>query len=223
MSRDSKMVAYTWITAEGRCELRTIPLETSSPGQPRRLFYSGDVEYVVPFDWSPDGTQIAVGLEHRDGPRIGLVSAIDGSLRVLKSARGDPSKMFFSPDGRNLAYDLPADGNAGQRDVFVMAVDGSRDVAAVAHPSNDTLAGWSPDGKHLLFLSDRAGSRGLWNQPVVDGKPQDAAVPIKADLGSSSHSFGITASGSLYVRTRLQGENEIWVLENFLPKTAAVR
>jgi Tol biopolymer transport system component len=137
--------------------------------------------------------------------------------------------MSFSPDGKYLAYDLAADGKkgSGPRDVFVAAVDGSREIAAVVHPSDDTLAGWSPDGNHLLFLSDRNGTRGLWSQAVVDGRPQGAAALIKADLGSS-RSMGITKSGALYLffsvsYTTGQAKDEVWVLENFLPKARAAR
>jgi Tol biopolymer transport system component len=114
--------------------------------------------------------------------------------------------MSFSPDGKYLAYDSLADDNSAQRGVFVLTVDGSREIAAVAHPSDNRLAGWSPDGKHLLFLSDRTGSPGLWSQAVVDGSPQGAAALIKADLGSS-RSLGITASGALYVATIIESSD----------------
>jgi len=207
ISRDSKMVAYAWEIFEGNSELRTIPLQTSSPGQPRRLFRSGDSD-VYPFDWSPDGTRIAVKLIREDGTRqMGLVSTADGSLKVLKSVDWPgPTKISFSPDGKYLAYDWAADNNSEQRDVFVMAVDGSREIAAVAHPSHNSLAGWSPDGKHLLFFSDRTGSSGLWSQAVVDGRPQGAAALIKADLGSA-RPLGITASGALYLSSRVEGSD----------------
>ncbi len=211
ISRDSKMVAYAWGTWEGNFELRTLPLQTSSPGQPRRLFRSEDVREPYPHAWSPDGTQIAVRVGRVDGTaQIGLVSTADGSLKVLKSVDWRVpynTMMSFSPDGKYLAYDLAADNNSEQRDVFVMAVDGSRETAAVAHPSHNRLAGWSPDGKHLLFFSDRTGSGGLWSQAVVDGRPQGAAALIKADLGSSARAIGMTASGALYVSSSVEGSD----------------
>ena len=77
--------------------------------------------------------------------QIGLVSTDDGSLRVLKSVdwRG-PTHMFFSPDGKYLGFDF-------QSDVFVLAIDGSREIPAVVYPSDDTMVGWSPDGTRLLL------------------------------------------------------------------------
>ena len=39
-----------------------------------------------PHDWSPDGSFVAVSLERADSTmQIGVVSVVDGSLRVLKS------------------------------------------------------------------------------------------------------------------------------------------
>ena len=73
--------------------------------------------------------------------------------------------MFFSPDGQFVAYDLPSADAGNQRDVYVMAVDGSREIPAVIDPNQDIVMGWSPDGKFLLFASDRSGSMSLWALP----------------------------------------------------------
>src|SRR6266568_4537335 len=93
--------------------------------------------------------------------------------RIPIDLRG-PSKIFFSPDGKYIAYDLPTNDSADRRDVFVMAIDGSRETVAVAHPSNNIIMGWSPDGHFLLFSSDRTGSAALWALPLAVGKPQGA-------------------------------------------------
>lgn len=60
--------------------------------------------------------------------------------------------MAFSPDGRYLAYDLAAGEKTSQWDIYVLAVDGSREVPAEVHPADDTLPGWTPDGSRLLFV-----------------------------------------------------------------------
>jgi Tol biopolymer transport system component len=168
--------------------------------------------------------------DRRGSVRIGLVSTVNGELKVLKTADARVpvnAKMSFSPDGKYLAYDLTHADNSAHGDVMVMAVDGSRDTPVVAHPSYNALAGWSPDGKHILFFSDRTGSRGLWSQAIVEGRPEGAATLIKADAGSSSKSIGVTASGALYVLsspvTTSGTRQEIWVMENFLPKARAAR
>jgi Tol biopolymer transport system component len=142
-------------------------------------------------------------LEHT--AQIGLVSVVDGALRVLKSVdwRG-ASKLAFSPDGKYLAYDLSANADSEQREIHLMAIDGSRETT-MAQPANDRVLGWSPDGRRLLFASDRSGLSGVWAQPVSDGKPQGAPELIKTNINPGS--LGLTRSGALYYSVRASGRD----------------
>ena len=205
MSRDGAQVAYKRYNDETlRAELRVASSQGGSGTPTRVLFASDDVIDVVPMDWSPDGKTIAVSLRRGDQTaQIGLVTVPDGSLRVLKSVdwRG-PTRIFFSPSGRHIGLDLPASDTSDQRDVFVLAVDGSREAAAVRHPSQDIMMGWTPDGGYLLFASDRQeGSMGLWALPMVDGKPRGTPELVKSSIGTG-WSLGVTSSGALYMGSR---------------------
>ena len=198
-SRDGKQLAYSWLNGKNRYELRIIGLQGASVPEFRRLYDNEDVNYVSPDDWSPDGKWLAVQLHRKDRTKqIGLVATQDGSVRVLKSVdwRG-ATRLCFSPDGKYLAFDLPASDTTEQRDVFVLAIDGSGEIPAVVHPSQDALLGWSPDGKRLLFASDRCGSTGLWSLAFADGRPQGTPELLKPEIGR--HEFmGVTTSGALY-------------------------
>jgi len=200
ISRDGKHLAYAWLNDKDRYELRIVGVQGTGIPQSRRLFGNEDIGNISPYDWSPDGKWIAVSVHRKDGTaQIGLVAAQDGALRVLKSVdwRG-PTKIFFSPDSKYIAYDLSASDTSEERDVFVMRIDGSRETAAVIHPSQNVIMGWSPDGAHLLFASDRTRSIALWKLSFVEGKPQGAPEMVKPDIGSS-YSLGLSASGALYV------------------------
>jgi Tol biopolymer transport system component len=107
--------------------------------------------------------------------------------------------MFFSPDSAYLAYDLPSSDTTKLRDIFVMAVDGSREIPAVVDPNQDLLLGWSPDGGQILFASDRTGAMGLWSLPFRGGKPAGSAKLVKPDIGKFETSMGLSASGALYL------------------------
>jgi len=208
ISRNGKQVAYSWYNIKGDNELRVTSLEGTSLPQSRLLFANEDLRWVAPFDWSPDGNWIAVQLERQDRTRqMGLISVRDGSLRVLKSAEWQgATKLFFSPDGKYLAFDAPVgESRNDQRDVFLLAVDGSREVPAVVGPSNDTMMGWSPDGKYLLFASDRGASVGLWAAPIAEGRPQGTPELMKPEI--SRFSLGVSASGSLYTHVILSGRD----------------
>jgi Tol biopolymer transport system component len=115
---------------------------------------------------------------------------------VLKQADG-ASKVLFSPDGRYLAYDARISRRpASDRDVFILAVDGGRETRVAASPGRDVMMSWSPDGKTLLFASDRTGSMALWGVPVADGKAGGTAVLLRT--GIQAGSLGVTAAGVLF-------------------------
>ena len=207
ISRDTKQVAYNWNSNQ----LRVASLEGSGPLHSRLLAAIEDVLWFQIFDWSPDGTWIAVQLTRPDNTsQLGLISAGDGTLRVLKSSQWlGATQVFFSPDGKYLGFDLPAgESNTSQRDVFILAVDGTREVRAVEGSSDDTLMGWSPDGKYLLFATDRAGSVGLWAVAIVDGRPHGTPELIKPDI--PRRALGVTSSGRLYTGVFL-GDRDIRV------------
>lgn len=199
ISRDGTQVAYSWGTYT-QCEIRVASLQLDGVPASRKLFESEDVEFISPMDWSPDGKWIAVRIQRKDHTgQVGLVAVQDGSLRVLKSVdwRG-PTKVLFSPDGRDLAFDLPVSESSDQRDVLILAADGTREIAAVVHAGNNVVMGWLPDGRHLLFASDRSGSMGLWALAFSERRPQGTPQLIKANIGSAA-SLGVTTAGSLYL------------------------
>jgi Tol biopolymer transport system component len=201
-SPDGKQVAYGWRTYSPRTvnDLRIISLDGTGVPQPRRLITSDEVSYYEPTDWSRDGRWLAVTIELKDlTKQIALISVADSAVRVLKTVgwRG-PGRIFFSSDSKYVAYSLPVNDDDGQRDVFVMTVDGGREVPLIQNPANDVVMGWSPDGRHLIFGSDRTGSMGLWAVPVKDGRATASALLLKPNTGLVSP-VGIAASGALYV------------------------
>ncbi len=201
ISPDGKQVAYGWQANDK--DIRVMSLGATSKTEPKRLVtFAGDtVRFLGVRDWSPDGKSLAIWLQRTDGTsQIGIASVADGAFRILKTTdwRG-ADRMAFSADGKYLAYDLPANDSNDQRDVFVLSVDGSSEAAVVVNAADDQVVGWSPDGKHLLFTTDRTGSNALWAVPVANGKPQGPADLLKADIGPASYPLGLTKSGALFV------------------------
>lgn len=198
VSPDGRKVAFGWFNGT-RYDLRLLDAGVTGPTTPRVLYHNEDVEYVQPFDWSPDGTRIAVQLKRKDGAgQIGLVSVADGALVTLKSFpwNDDSIHMAFSPDGRALAYDQPTAEDPGERDVYVLAVDGSREVQAAAHRRNDEMVGWSVDGTRLLFASDRTGSPQLWAQSMAGLEVKGAPRVVPSEFRGKT--MGVTREGALY-------------------------
>ena len=202
-SPDGKQVAYSWINKNGRYDLRVISSNSPAVRTPRVLCDNEEIGWIGPYSWSQDGKWIAVQLQRTDRTaQIGLVAPGDGSLRILKSVDWRGSlKMSFSPDSRYLAYDLPVGEGSEQRDVFVLAVDGSSEIRAVTNSAEALVVGWSPDGKNLLFASDRTGKTAVYALPFDGGKTHGDARLLVSDIGQAEV-IGILRNGTLYYGVR---------------------
>jgi Tol biopolymer transport system component len=106
--------------------------------------------------------------------------------------------LSMSPDGRHVVYDFPADEPAGGYDIFSLTVDDRQATPLIAHPANDFVLSWAPDGGSILFTSDRTGHWGMWMQAVdQDGQPLGRAKLVKKDTGWI-RPLGFTRAGSFY-------------------------
>ena len=197
ISPDGRQVAYGWSNKDDFCDLRLIGVDGSKP---RVLYGDRHLDWIQPAGWSPDGKHILATFFGKDGTnQIVFVSVADGSARVLKMLGWRmPLKPALSPDGRYVAYDFRPQEDSSQRDISLLSTDGKRETALIEHPANDLCPVWTPDGKRILFSSDRTGSLGAWVIQVADGKPQGPAELVKQDLGKRILPMGITREGSLY-------------------------
>jgi len=194
-SPDGQRIAYAWVNSDNHFELRVVRLDG---GAPRMVYRNEEIAYLQPFAWSPDGRSVLAVLSRRGSGQAATISVADGTVRIIKSfTRGSPSGFTYSPDGRWVLYDYPPSEDGPQRDLFLLAADGSREVPLVQSPADDRVLGWAPDGRHVLFLSDRAGTRGAWMIGVAAGRPQGDPVLVKPDLWRSGP-VGFTRDGKLY-------------------------
>lgn len=182
-SPDGKHLAYSWFSDKDRGhQLRVIGVD----GTGMRVLVppTEDVRYIAAETWSPDGRHIAATIFRRDrSSQIALVDASTGAINVLRTNDWrHPIVVGFSRDGRYLAYDFQPDENGGQRDIYVMPVDASRETRVVSGPANDVLMGWLPDGSGILFYSDRAQTQGVWKQYIRDGRPSGEPQLVRADV-----------------------------------------
>ncbi len=195
-SPDGMQIAYAWCN-EGPWEVRIVGLDGSAP----RVLYRSEGKYIHLHAWSQDGKSILVVLEKPyEANEIALVSVTDGSVRVLRSQMKLPCWHWvrFSPDGRYVVYARPVKEHNGARDIFLLAADGSgEEIPLVEHPADDYGPTWAPDGKSMVFVSDRSGTYDAWLMRMADGKPVGEPQIIKRDTGPM-HPMGFTRAGSLY-------------------------
>jgi len=78
-------------------------------------------------------------------------------------------RAAWSPTGRRLAVDFRDRNRTGEKsDVLIMNADGSNpsNFTAAWPDSYEGAACWSPDGRFILFASDRTGNFDIWYSPV---------------------------------------------------------
>jgi len=180
----------------------------------RRRQDCGRPSIFASIDWSPDGNQILALLSRTDQFQIVLVPAAQGSVRVLKEWPPNKrwtGKLSFSPDGRYIVYD-PSGGVNSSHDILLLSSAGGEETPLIQHPADDWSPVWTPDGKKVVFASDRTGTTGLWAIGVADGKPQGPPELVKPDIGRLDRLMGFTRQGSLYYAVE-GGIQDVYVAE----------
>jgi Tol biopolymer transport system component len=214
LSPDGKQIAYDWFNKDYSWDFRIVAIDGSTPRVLYRGSASGD-DFVVPAGWTPDGKHFAAFITKAGGKgELDLISTTDGSLRVLKTlSRSDgghnPGLPRLSPDGRYIVTDIRRDPASKQSDLELFDVETKQTIPLVQHPSNNSAPIWTPDGKNILFVSDRTGSLGFWLQAVANGKPRGAPELIKAEVGRV-RPMGFTKTGSFYYGLDT-GMNDVYV------------
>jgi Tol biopolymer transport system component len=132
--------------------------------------------------WSPDGSRLVVSTERIVDPmsrqataELWLVDVATGETERLYA--GDAVQPEWSPDGRRIAF-WSVEGNAGQRDLATIAVEGGERVAVTNDVPVDWRPVWAPDSQSLLFVSDRGGTMNVWRVPIDPDTGGAAGEPV---------------------------------------------
>jgi Tol biopolymer transport system component len=218
ISPDGTQVAYSWWDSSQpsnksfQYEIRILPLQGAQIVTPRTVL-KYDEGTIRPFGWSPDAKRLYLERRLADGTtQLAVLSIGDGSVRVLKSMGWMGVQARLSPDGRYIAYDPPTGDGAPAADIAILATDGSTDNVIVRHPARDFSPLWAPDGRSIIFLSDRTGRISLWSIPVANGKAAGEPVLVKADAGQILPK-AITNAGALYYEIGEGGARNVYVAE----------
>lgn len=195
-SPDSREISYVWYIGDKAVEIRIIGLNGAKP---RTLYSPGEGGWTEVCDWSPDGKEILAYAGEKDKkPQLVAISVADGSLRPLE-IRGNrwPGNPRFSPDGRYIVYHSEQAEKTTDRDIFLLKSDGTEDFPLVEHSADDYAIGWTPDGKGVLFGSDRTGTFDLWFLPVAEGRVLGNPQFVRSNIGRVN-GLRITEQGSYY-------------------------
>jgi Tol biopolymer transport system component len=175
-------------------------MQNQPDGKSRVLIDNPEYTGYTAVAWFPDGKSVLVVITKRDNSyQFARVSVPDGAVTVLKPLeRGLPSGPKLSPDGRYIVYSTatvrPAQPN---EHIYVLAADGSSETEIVKTTGRNRNPVWTPDGKHILFTSDRSGKFDLWSIAVQNGKAAGEPSLVSTDLPRTMSAIGIRG-GSYY-------------------------
>ena len=112
----------------------------------------------------------------------------------------------FSPDGNRIAIGLL---NQGTADIWMYDLRSQTLGRITTEGDVNDRAEWSPDGKRIIFRSNRGGPLALWSQPA-DGTGK--AELVLRDPAAEIWEGVPTADGkSMIYRTGTIGTADIWI------------
>ena len=146
--------------------------------------------------------------------RIMKVDTETGHKEEVYRSTQQINRLDISPDGKLLAFLEMADGT-----LKVMPSKGGQAKVVFKFDRGwSTSLAWTPDGKYLVFSKipegeNKTGRIELWRIPSEGGKPEKLPLVAKG-----MENVRIHPDGKRIAFNTFEVNNEVWVMENFLPK-----
>ncbi|WP_276479954.1 amidohydrolase family protein [Paraflavitalea pollutisoli] len=106
-----------------------------------------------------------------------------------------------SPDGQTIAFDLMGD-------IYTVPITGGKATRITRGLAFDTHPRYSPDGKKLLFTSDRSGSENIW---YIDREKEDT-VQVTKDQDQNFPGAAWTPDGNYIIAARGRLDVKLWMM-----------
>jgi TolB protein len=159
-SPDGSRLALT-LSKDGNPEIYVLTLAT---GVMRRLTRHAGIDTDP--SWAPTGQQLAFVSDRGGSPAIYVMDTEGANVRQITSG-GFHTQPRWSPKGDVIVYTA----RQGPHDLWAMNPDGSNPRRLTSGAGNNQGAGWAPNGRHLVFQSDRLGRWQLFTM-LADGTEQ---------------------------------------------------
>ncbi len=145
-----------------------------------------DVKEAHCLSWSPDGSQIAF---------------VSGNLPFLFSSMDIPQAAGWSTIG-----------NKAPSSIHILSLSKRSTVRVTSDDYLNVSPIWTPDGKHLLFISNRGGARDIYSMPLSSsGEPK--ASPSRLTTGLDAHTISISKDGQKLIYSVFNHTENIWSIQ----------
>jgi Tol biopolymer transport system component len=168
--------------------------------------------------WTQDGKSLVVaGAEEGQPSALSVVVVDTGAARRIttpaKETPGDFSPEV-SPDGATVAFVRATDSeNREGADIWLCDLSGGGVRRLTFDDHMIRGIAWTPDGRELVYSSDRGSGWRLWRLPAYGGTPRDLLI-----AGHQAQFPALSRDGRLLFTERA-AESSIWRVELGVPGT----
>jgi Tol biopolymer transport system component len=206
-SPDGSLVAYEWYNdSTGLEEVRVVGMDGSRPRSIMRGVHGAS---LWPDTWTPDGKGVVTIVDDTAGGRIVQIAPIEGGdVKTLPLARTSlrPMGFTFSPDGRYLAYATARETSSARTDIYLLDTASGQSHILVKSDAPSQPVAWR--NNRLVFVSERAGTPGIWYIGVTRGKANGDPVLVRGEVWGLNH-LRLTDSGKYYY-TVSAGDRDVY-------------
>jgi TolB protein len=152
-------------------------------------YYYSEFDHEINPAWSPDGREI-IFVSNR-----GQLYGTGGIWRTESQAGSQPreirqeetewkAKPEFSPDGKRIVYSSYSGRQWLQ--LWELTAEGGDPIPVSFGEYDNVFPRWSPDGRHIAFISNRSGTTSLWIQDALGGAQRQLAAKTRHYLRPAS-------------------------------------
>src|SRR5262245_19732893 len=202
-SPDGRQVAFVRVISAVVGEVYLVSMDG---GEGKRLTFDGAGASTLA--WTPNGREIVFSSRHGGKSRLFRIPIEGGAPEWLAATGSDAHYPAFSREGNRLAWRQ----NTVDTDIFRLAIK-----AETSSPLADLIVStaleasprYSPDGKRIVFVSNRSGSDEIW----VCGSEGENPVRLTSFRGPLAGSPSWSPDGKQIVfDSRPEGNADLYVV-----------
>lgn len=183
--------------------------------------------FSVSPSWSPDDRRVAFG----GAEGLYVMGSENAGPPTLVAPAPEVHSPSWSPDGQRIAFvsrgiiftfGEDSLGNVSTSTIHVLDLQSGRVMPVTKGDSLNINPVWMPDGRDLLFVSNRGGGRDVFRQRFTAGGQPDNE-PERISSGLNAHGISVSRDGRLLAYSSYTQRANIWSVAIPEGRVASVR